>query len=305
MPTAIAGWACTSPRSCIASEAAATLEAPGAEGHHAIRYRRDGLRDLRQYPVDRLQCAGAAIGLRFGLCRLHADALCHRGFTVIDASGHNPIIAVRIVYDTIVELTLTRQPTGTTYVRYADATYHGGAGNLRDSDPFVATENYVYSSGSGQQSAANIAGLVGNPYPLFNWCIAFNQQIQRTSRRFAGQTSSHAERSSRRPAAGKRKPHDHQDRGHHGLLQIRRHGPRTPRHMRICRSCTSTAARSQTRRSHWAPGGASAVVEGSAPAYDAQSLTTVGNQASYLQTSMAGFEPHHADFGGEGAGECI
>lgn len=105
---------------------------------------------------------------------LYAD----RGFTVTDASGHNPVVAVRIVYDTIVELTLTRAPVGTTYVLYGDATYHSGYGNLRDSDPFASTENYYYASGSGQQTAANIAALAGKPYPLFNWCILFNQQIQ-------------------------------------------------------------------------------------------------------------------------------
>ncbi|WP_164084035.1 hypothetical protein [Stenotrophomonas maltophilia] len=101
-----------------------------------------------------------------------------KGFTVRDSVGVVPLSGVRIVFDTIVELTLSRDLVGTAYVRYADKTYHDGNGCLRDSDSFVAPDRYVYQAGSGQYPEANIAALVDKPYPMHNWCVAFNLKIQ-------------------------------------------------------------------------------------------------------------------------------
>jgi len=101
-----------------------------------------------------------------------------KGFTVRDSVGVVAISAVRIVFDTIVELTLVRELVGAAYVRYADKTYHDGNGCLRDSDSFVAPDRYVYQAGTGQYPEANIAALVGKPYPMHNWCVAFNLKIQ-------------------------------------------------------------------------------------------------------------------------------
>ncbi|HEL7748752.1 TPA: hypothetical protein UL761_000256 [Stenotrophomonas maltophilia] len=101
-----------------------------------------------------------------------------KGFTVRDSVGVVPLSGVRIVFDTIVELTLSRDLVGPAYVRYADKTYHDGNGCLRDSDSFVAPDRYVYQAGSGQYPEANIAELVDKPYPMHNWCVAFNLKIQ-------------------------------------------------------------------------------------------------------------------------------
>lgn len=101
-----------------------------------------------------------------------------KGFTVRDSIGVVPVSSVRIVFDTIVELTLSRDLVGAAYIRYADKTYHDGNGCLRDSDSFVAPDRYVYQAGSGQYPEANIAELVDKPYPMHNWCVAFNLKIQ-------------------------------------------------------------------------------------------------------------------------------
>lgn len=97
-----------------------------------------------------------------------------KGFTVLDSSGVVPIASIRIVLDTIVEITCSRDIVGAVTVRYADKTYHNGNGCLRDSDVTVANDQYVYTEGTGHYAAANIAALVGKPYPLWNWCIAFS-----------------------------------------------------------------------------------------------------------------------------------
>jgi len=101
-----------------------------------------------------------------------------KGFTVRDTVGVVPISSIRIVFETIVELTLSRDLVGSAYIRYADKTYHDGNGCLRDSDSFVAPDRYVYQVGTGQYPEANIAELVDKPYPMHNWCVAFNLKIQ-------------------------------------------------------------------------------------------------------------------------------
>ena len=105
---------------------------------------------------------------------LATPAYASKGFKVIDGSGTVPIQSVEIAADTVVRIVLSRATTGTVKVQYADKATHNGNGNLRDSDPAVASENYEYTAGSGQYAGANIAALVGRPYPLHNWCVAFS-----------------------------------------------------------------------------------------------------------------------------------
>ena len=97
-----------------------------------------------------------------------------KGFRVLDDLGTVPIASVAIAADTVVKLVLGRETTGVVKVQYASKTASNGNGNLRDSDATVASENYVYEAGSGQYAGANIPELVGRPYPLHNWCIAFS-----------------------------------------------------------------------------------------------------------------------------------
>ncbi len=99
-----------------------------------------------------------------------------KGFRLTDDNGAVPVTAVQIVAPTIVRITLARPLAGNPYLWYASQAT-GGAGNLRDSDPALADDTYQYTAGTGQYAAANIPALVGNPYPLHNWAIAFRLPI--------------------------------------------------------------------------------------------------------------------------------
>ena len=95
-----------------------------------------------------------------------------KGFRVADAQGAVPVTTVTLAGDTIVQLALGRSTSGTVNVWYASEA-HGGAGMLRDSDPAVSLTKYEYIAGSGMYPSANIAALVGKPYPLWNWSVGF------------------------------------------------------------------------------------------------------------------------------------
>ncbi|QBY56162.1 hypothetical protein [Cupriavidus oxalaticus] len=99
-----------------------------------------------------------------------------KGFRVKDTTGGVAITNVEIVADTIIKITLGRDLTGADAdikVWYAGQTSHNGNGNVRDSDPSVAIDNYVYEPERGMYAAANIPALVDQPYPLHNWSVAF------------------------------------------------------------------------------------------------------------------------------------
>lgn len=98
----------------------------------------------------------------------------NKGFRVLDGTTEVPIVQVSIVAETIVKIKLGQAVSGTAKVQYASQTGSSGYGCLRDSDPAVATTNYTYNAGTGQYAGANIASLVGKPYPLQNWAIAFS-----------------------------------------------------------------------------------------------------------------------------------
>ncbi|GGJ14324.1 hypothetical protein GCM10011320_21950 [Neoroseomonas lacus] len=100
-----------------------------------------------------------------------------KGFVVRDNSGDNAITAVEIVADTMVRITLARDPVGTAHLRYAGKATFNGNGCLRDSNPARSFFTYEYSAGTGQYAAADIPALVGQPYPLANWCLAFDLPV--------------------------------------------------------------------------------------------------------------------------------
>jgi hypothetical protein len=95
-----------------------------------------------------------------------------RGFTVLDAAGAISIIAVELAGPDTVEITLGRATQGGATLRYADRR-HAGRGALCDSDPATAPDPYVFEPTTGHAPKANLKELVGRPYPLFNWCVAF------------------------------------------------------------------------------------------------------------------------------------
>ncbi len=99
-----------------------------------------------------------------------------RGFTVIDAAGTVPIARVDIVGPASVRLALARPANGAAILRYADR-QHGGRGALHDSDADSGPDCYAYDPGIGHYPDADIPELVGRPYPLMNWCVAFSIPI--------------------------------------------------------------------------------------------------------------------------------
>lgn len=101
-----------------------------------------------------------------------ATTYADKGYRATDDNGTLPITSAEIAADTVVKLTFSRTAVGTVKIWYADKTLHNGNGCLKDSDPFVATENYVYIEGSGQYADENIPELVNQPYPLNNWAWA-------------------------------------------------------------------------------------------------------------------------------------
>jgi len=113
--------------------------------------------------------------LVFGPCyvRTKATTFADGGFSVTDDTGRIGVIAAAVVAGACVLLVLERPPGENPVLWYAGQAAHGGYGNLRDSDPTEASQAYEYHAGSGQYPGADIAELVGKPYPLWNWCVAF------------------------------------------------------------------------------------------------------------------------------------
>lgn len=99
-----------------------------------------------------------------------------RGFTVTDAGGIVPLAAVELFDALTVRIAMTRQPGRDAVLRYADRS-RGGRGALHDSDTTVAADHYVYDPRTGHYPTAEVPDLVGQPYPLQNWCVAFSLPI--------------------------------------------------------------------------------------------------------------------------------
>ncbi len=97
----------------------------------------------------------------------------HLGFSVRDAAGEVPLSRVTIVADAVVAITCGRDLAGPAEVFYGRKTGSNGAGNLCDSDRTPAPLNFTYEPGSGDFQSVDIPDLVGKPYPLWNWCVAF------------------------------------------------------------------------------------------------------------------------------------
>lgn len=96
-----------------------------------------------------------------------------QGFVVEDDQGRVALEKVALVADSVVQLRAARELIGQPRIVYAGFA-SGGAGGLRDSDPTLADSDYEYLPEQGMWPEANIPALVGKPYPLHNWSIAFD-----------------------------------------------------------------------------------------------------------------------------------
>ena len=110
--------------------------------------------------------------------RTKATSFADGGFRVTDEAGEVGVLAAAVVGEVSVLLVLDRVPGADAVLWYSDQTRHGGYGNLRDSDPTLASREYEFREGSGQFPDANLAELIGKPYPLWNWCVAFRTVLE-------------------------------------------------------------------------------------------------------------------------------
>lgn len=99
------------------------------------------------------------------------------GFVLTDAKGKVPVESIEAVADTVVRLVVARDLAGAPTIRYASHET-GGAGELHDSDPTQADARYEYLPEQGMPPEADVEALVGKPYPLHNWSIAFELQAR-------------------------------------------------------------------------------------------------------------------------------
>lgn len=99
-----------------------------------------------------------------------------RGFAVVDKTGTVPLRSIEIEGRSVA-LTLSRPLAGPAFARYACRHPHGGRGCLHDSDATLADDCYVFEPGKGHYPDADIPELVGQRYPLMNWCVAFSLDI--------------------------------------------------------------------------------------------------------------------------------
>lgn len=101
-----------------------------------------------------------------------------KGFRALDSARNDlGILGAQIVGQTQVLVTLASLPVdGIVNLRFADYSV-GGNGFLRDSDPTRAEDVWEFLSGTTQNSAENIAALIGQPYPLWNWALAFHLPV--------------------------------------------------------------------------------------------------------------------------------
>ncbi|CAN7388918.1 hypothetical protein LJR143_002176 [Pseudoxanthomonas sp. LjRoot143] len=138
-----------------------------------LRAVRDGLHVYVSFHVP-------APPLQFGMpyVLLAETNYANKGFEVLIDGVSATIASVTIVADCVVRLSLLTMPTGALQVRYAGKTVYNGNGCLHDSDTTVADASYEYEAGTGQYASANIPALVGKPYPLHNWCIAFQIGVE-------------------------------------------------------------------------------------------------------------------------------
>jgi hypothetical protein len=100
-----------------------------------------------------------------------------QGFAVHDDDGEVALTEVALGGPTLLRLGLARRPGPGAVLRYAAAS-HGGVGCLRDSDGSASALRFQWEPGMTPSPGPDIAALVGRPYPLHNWCVAFAIPIE-------------------------------------------------------------------------------------------------------------------------------
>ncbi|EOJ9581787.1 TPA: hypothetical protein ACTYTZ_000878 [Klebsiella pneumoniae] len=108
-------------------------------------------------------------------------AIANKGFRVFSNIQNDPagigeevsVVSVEIAADTIIKVSCATEPQGLIRVVYGMYQQYG-QGMITDSDPYVPDEIYEYDPQFTQWPEENIAELIGKPYPMENWSIAFS-----------------------------------------------------------------------------------------------------------------------------------
>ncbi|HIE6833920.1 TPA: hypothetical protein ACXONG_005318, partial [Klebsiella pneumoniae] len=105
----------------------------------------------------------------------------NKGFRVFSNVQNDPagigeeitVGSVEIAADTIIKITCATEPQGLIRVVYGTYPQYG-QGMVTDSDNYVPDEVYEYDPQFTQWPEENISELIGKPYPMENWSIAFS-----------------------------------------------------------------------------------------------------------------------------------
>lgn len=94
------------------------------------------------------------------------ETLANYGFSATDSTGAALTIESIAVGETTIVITVGECLTAAPSISYGDTF---GSGNICDSDPSIAFDDYVWTPGSGQPLTEDVTGYVNEPYPLQNW----------------------------------------------------------------------------------------------------------------------------------------
>ncbi|HRD46825.1 MAG TPA: hypothetical protein PLF78_10120 [Caulobacter sp.] len=112
--------------------------------------------------------------LQFGLPYVGFTATDYpgKGIRVEDADGFMEFASpVAQIGATVIRVECKRTPGADGYVWLGDQTVHGGNTCIHDSDFLRAEYAYSYAARAATATAENIAALVDEPYPLYNWAV--------------------------------------------------------------------------------------------------------------------------------------
>ncbi|HID6699137.1 TPA: hypothetical protein ACXG6Y_005290, partial [Klebsiella pneumoniae] len=110
----------------------------------------------------------------------------NKGFRVFSNVQNDPagigeeitVGSVEIAADTIIKITCATEPQGLIRVVYGTYPQYG-QGMVTDSDNYVPDEVYEYDPQFTQWPEENISELIGKPYPMENWSIAFSMTFNK------------------------------------------------------------------------------------------------------------------------------
>ncbi|WP_404680405.1 hypothetical protein [Raoultella terrigena] len=112
--------------------------------------------------------------------------IANKGFRVFINIQNDPagigeevtVVSVEIAADTIIKMSCATEPQGLIRVVYGMYPQYG-QGMVTDSDPYVPDEVYEYDPQFTQWPEENIPELIGKPYPMENWLIAFSHTFNK------------------------------------------------------------------------------------------------------------------------------